>query len=46
MIHPFNGILFSHSMCETIVVGKEKKEAGRSLLLTASKETETSFLLL
>ena len=46
MIHTFNGILSSHSMCETIVIGKEKKEAGRSLLLTASKETETSVLLL
>ena len=33
-------------MCETIVIGKEKKEAGRNLLLTASKETETSVLLL
>lgn len=46
MMHPLNGVLLSHLMCETIVVGKEKKEAGRGLLLIASKETEISVLLL
>lgn len=46
MMHPLNGVLSSHLMCETLVVGKEKKEAGCALLLIASKETETSVLLL
>lgn len=46
MMHPLNGVLSSHLMCETIVVGKEKKEVGRGLLLITSKETETSVLML
>lgn len=46
MMHPLNGILSSHLMCETIVIRKEKKEAGHGLLLIASKERETSVLLL
>lgn len=45
MMHPLNGILSSHLMCETIVIRKEKKEAGHGLLLIASKERETSVLL-
>lgn len=43
MMHPLNGILSSHLMCETIVIRKEKKLG--SLLLIASKERETSVIL-